>query len=62
MPHRAPRAVARRTVVLAGLAGLALGGCGQKGPLFFPEDRAEEEKKSKDKDKRSSLGRRSPIT
>ena len=45
----------RRTLVVAGLASLALCGCGQKGPLYFPEDRSEEKKS---KDKRTSLGRR----
>ena len=55
MHHRAARAVARRTLVVAGLASLVLGGCGQKGELYFPEDRPEEKKS---KDKRSSLGTR----
>lgn len=35
-------------------AATLMGGCGQRGPLYFPEDRIEEEKAKR---KRSSAGR-----
>ena len=52
-----PPSPARRLLVRGALAigaGAALAGCGQKGPLYFPEERVEEEK---EKRKSSSTGR-----
>jgi len=54
--RRAPTTpVARRALLIAGaLSALTLAGCGQKGDLYFLEDRIEEEKSKR---KSSSRGR-----
>lgn len=39
----------------AGLAALASGGCGQKGPLFLPEEKLEELERKRDGAKTSSV-------
>lgn len=44
---RASRDIMRRMIVIALLGSLTLAGlaCGQKGPLYLPEEPAEEEEK-----------------
>lgn len=53
---RAARRKFLRSLLLSA-AGVALCGCGQKGPLYLPE----EELKKKKKEKSSQLGGKSPA-
>ncbi|MDH3314720.1 MAG: lipoprotein [Gammaproteobacteria bacterium] len=48
------RRLIRGSLIL--VASVVLNACGQKGPLYFPEDNEEEKKKNNEKS--SALGRR----
>ena len=49
------RRKAMGAALVAALAALASGGCGQKGPLFLPEEKLDElERKKRDKEQRKS--------
>lgn len=57
----------RRILILAlctAAAGASLAGCGQKGPLYLPEDEEDKEEREKAREKQSTTGRdtrRSPA-
>ncbi|MDX1513858.1 MAG: lipoprotein [Gammaproteobacteria bacterium] len=46
MAHAARRRFLR-SILLGAVAGMAISGCGQKGPLYLPEDELEKKKKEK---------------
>jgi predicted small lipoprotein YifL len=58
--------VNRRTAIgaalAAGLAALASGGCGQKGPLFLPEEKLEELERKREELEHEREGRQAPRT
>lgn len=55
-------ALSRRRLLLVWLAAAAAGvsGCGQKGPLYLPEESGEEDKK-KEKERSSAFGGKTPA-